>query len=152
MKIWKLLLASAFHPKFKLSWYRGDDLNSKRIVDEMTILVNEKLFIEKDLSNSSSGSEDNPETFFNNLRTSSNTNEGAQLFNNYLDGPLSTTLPCPSVFACKPLVELIIRYNTPIPSGAAVERMFSLRKDILKPKRSSLSDDHFEILVFLKGK
>ena len=73
----ELILASAFHPKFKLSWYRGDDLNSKRIVDEMTILVNEKLFIEKDLSNSSSGSEDNPETFFNNLRTSTKTNEGA---------------------------------------------------------------------------
>ena len=42
-------------------------LNSKRVVDEMTKLVNEKLAIEKDLSNSSSGSEDNPETFFNNL-------------------------------------------------------------------------------------
>ena len=58
----------------------------------MTILVNEKLFIEKDLSNSSSGSEDNPEIFFNNLRTSSKTNEGAQLINNYLDGPLSISI------------------------------------------------------------
>ena len=124
-----------------LSWYRGDDLNPKRIVDEMTKLVNEKLFIEKDLSNSSSGSEDNPEIFFNNLRTSSKTNEGAQLICNYLDGPLSTTLSRPSVFACKPLVELIIRCNTPIPSSAAVERMFSLGKDMLKPNRSSLSDD-----------
>ena len=129
LKIWKLLLASAFYPKFKLSWYRGDDLNS-----------NEKLFIEKDLSNSSSGSEDNHETFFNNLRTSPNTNEGTQLINNYLDGPLSATLPCPSVFACKSLVELFIRYNTSISSSAAIERMFSLGKYILKPKKSSLSD------------
>ena len=32
----ELLLASAFYLKFKLSWYRGDDLNSKQIVDEMT--------------------------------------------------------------------------------------------------------------------
>ena len=47
-----------------------DDLNTKQIVDEMTILINEKLLIEKDLSHSSSGSEDNPETFFNNLLTS----------------------------------------------------------------------------------
>ena len=146
----ELILASAFHPKFKLSWCRGDDLNSKRIVDEITILVNKKLFIEKDLSNSSIGSEDNHETFFINLRTPSNTDEGVQLINNYLDGPLSTTLPCPS--ACKPLVEPIILYNTPILLSAAVERMFSLGKDILKPKRSSLSDDHFEMLVFLKEK
>ena len=62
-----MILASAFHPKFKLTWYRGDDLNSKRIVDEITKLVNEKLVIEKDLSNSSSGSEDNAEIFLNNL-------------------------------------------------------------------------------------
>ena len=121
-------------------------------MDEIRILANEKLFIENDLSNSSSGSEDNHETFFNNLRTSSNTNEGAQLINNYLDEPLSTTLPCPSVLACNSLVELIIRYNTPISFSAAVERMFSFGKDILKPKRSSFSDDHFEILLFLKGK
>ena len=63
----ELILASAFHPKFELSWYRWDDLSSKRIVDEMTKLVNEKQVIEKDHSNSSSESEDNPETFFNNL-------------------------------------------------------------------------------------
>ena len=93
-------------------------LNSKRVVDEMTKLVNEKLVIEKDLSNSSSGSEDNPETFFNNLWTSLNTNESAQLIKKYLDGPLSTY---------KLLVELFVRYNTPIPSIAAVERMFSLK-------------------------
>ena len=35
----------------------------------MTQSDSEKLVIEKDLSNSSSGSEDNPDTFFNNLRT-----------------------------------------------------------------------------------
>ena len=103
LKDLELILASASHPKFKLPWYSGDDLISKRIVDETTKLVNEKLVIEKELSNSSSGSEDNPETLFNILGTSSKTNEGAQLIKNYLDGPLSTTLPCPSVFACEPL-------------------------------------------------
>ena len=51
-------------------------------MDEITIFVNEKLFIEKDLNILSSGSEDNPETFFNNYKTSSKTNEGAQLINN----------------------------------------------------------------------
>ena len=45
-----MILASAFHPKFKLSWYRGDVLNSKRIVGEVTKLVNEKLVLEKDLA------------------------------------------------------------------------------------------------------
>ena len=48
-------------------------------------MVNEKLVVEKYLSNSSGGSEDNPETFLNNLRTSSKTNEGAQIIKNDLD-------------------------------------------------------------------
>ena len=48
------------------------------------------------------------------------------------------------------LRELFVKYNTAIPSSAAVERLFSLGKDVLKPKRSGLSDEHFEMLVVLK--
>jgi len=50
------------------------------------------------------------------------------------------------------LTNLFLKYNTPIPSSAAVERLFSLGKDILRPKRSRLSaGPNFEKLVFLKG-
>ena len=51
----------------------------------------------------------------------------------------------------KPLRKMFIKLNTPIPSSAAVERLFSLGKDVLRPKRSDMSDDHFEMAVFLKG-
>lgn len=37
-----------------------------------------------------------------------------------------------------------------IPSYTALERVFSLGKDVLKSKRSGLSDSHFKMLVFLK--
>ena len=48
------------------------------------------------------------------------------------------------------LRELFVKYNTarPISSSAAVERLFTIGKDVLKPKRSGLSDEHFEKLVF----
>ena len=46
--------------------------------------------------------------------------------------------------------ELFIIFNNSIPSTAAVERMFLSGKDILKPKRSILSEKHFEILAFLR--
>jgi hypothetical protein len=41
--------------------------------------------------------------------------------------------------------------NTPIHSSAAVERLFSVGSDILIPKRSSLTADNFERLIFIKG-
>ena len=48
-------------------------------------------------------------------------------------------------------VNLFIRYNTPVPSSAAVERLFSIASDKIRPKRSRLTANTFEKLVFLKG-
>ena len=48
------------------------------------------------------------------------------------------------------LIELFIKYNTAIPSRAAVERFFSTGKDVLRAKRSSLSNDNFNMLMFMK--
>ena len=45
-------------------------------------------------------------------------------------------------------VSVQFQYNTTLPSSAVVERLFSLGKDILKPKRCGLSDEHFEMLTF----
>ena len=43
------------------------------------------------------------------------------------------------------------KYNTAIPSSAAIERFFPTGKDILKSKMSGLLDDHFQMLLFLIG-
>ena len=48
-------------------------------------------------------------------------------------------------------VSVFLKYNTPLPSSAAVERIFSTAGDIIRPKRSCLSASNFEELVFLKG-
>ena len=47
--------------------------------------------------------------------------------------------------------KLFIKANTSIPSGAAVECVFSLGKNVMRPKRSRLTDNHLEMLLFLKG-
>ena len=46
---------------------------------------------------------------------------------------------------------MFIDSSTAILSSAAIERLFSVGKDVLKPIRSGLTDQHFEMLVFLKG-
>ena len=58
---------------------------------------------------------------------------------------------CTAVRVLAISVSLQFQYNTTLPSSAAVERLFSLGKDISKPKRCGLSNEHFEILAFLKG-
>ena len=48
------------------------------------------------------------------------------------------------------LSELIMKCNTAISFSVAVERLFPLGKDVLKPKRSGLRGQHFEMLFLLK--
>lgn len=47
------------------------------------------------------------------------------------------------------LRELFVRYNTPVPSSATLERAFSLAKSILSPQRGRLSDERFEASMIL---
>lgn len=47
-----------------------------------------------------------------------------------------------NLFQSKALLVLFIKYNTPNLSIVTAERLFSMEKNVLKPKRAGLSDSH----------
>jgi hypothetical protein len=49
------------------------------------------------------------------------------------------------------LMDLFIEFNTPVPSSAGVERLFSQARDILRPNRCSLTEDRFHQLMVMRG-
>jgi len=63
----------------------------------------------------------------------------------------STSKDVYSIGVWSQLLELFLRLNTPLPSSAAVERLFSCAGLIMSHKRTKLTDKRFENLVFLKA-
>ena len=53
------------------------------------------------------------------------------------------------VFYRRPWVEVFLKYNTGIPSSAAIERFF-VGSDVMKPKRTMLSSENFGRLIFIR--
>ena len=141
-----------------MSWISDDDKKKQIksfIVDEIRSMNSADL---SRLANSSSSENDDSqdcnksENFFQDFRKSrkrnrSGNDEATDIVNRYFD---EETGPIGSLH--HGLKKMFRKFNTPIPSSAAVERLFSLGKDVLKPKRSDLTDDHFEMLVFLRGR
>ena len=73
------------------------------------------------------------------------------LVETWLDSQSKMTLDDATFLGEPILVKLFVKYNTAMPSSAAVEWLFSMGKDILRAKRAALSDANFEMLMFLKG-
>ena len=68
----------------------------------------------------------------------------------FVDPPVKSSKPVSPDLIPNPLLQkLFMKYNSPIPSSAGVERLFSSGKDILRPNRCSLKDDNFNRLLFL---
>ena len=78
-------------------------------------------------------------------------NRSEKLLNNFLkDEHESQSKAIATLLSNTTLRELFVKYNTTVPSTAATGRLFSLGKNVLKLKRSELSDNSITMIVFLK--
>ena len=161
-----LLMATALHPMFRMPIVKAinpakADVIRRRIIKEVTEMT--------DAEESGSGGEgpsreSQDDNFFDVLaglvpseatptRRIVHTRVATEL-DSWSSGGRSMGVVDESLFPARYrelFVALFRRYNTAIPSSAAVERVFSLGSDILKPKRSTLTSMNFERFVLLKG-
>jgi len=68
----------------------------------------------------------------------------------YIQTPASTPDDLTVIAAWPELKRLFIRLNTPLPSSAAAERLFSCAGVTMNSNRTAMPDNLFEQLVLLK--
>jgi hypothetical protein len=174
------LLASAFHPKFRqLGWLSQEkrpglkkkmqDLVAaklkKRVEDaDLTFPVdNDSADAGTSAETEVTGDDQNPTTeFYDDVTfiTDEPTHRGRRnlidvnaetIVNTWTETKRSDKLEDEDFQLSRILTDLFIQFNTPVPSSAGVERLFSQAGDILRPKRISLSEDRFHQLMFMRG-
>ncbi|KAI4463185.1 transposase-related [Holotrichia oblita] len=146
------ILASCFHPAFKLRWLPEDLEPERKRIQNLCINAMEAVVsAEESREQSSSTSEcDTEEEFFvftspNLEKKQSNTELQLVTFLNDKSKSLAS-------LDNYTLVRLMfVRFNTSLCSSAPVERLFSFAGFICSPRRGSLSDSSFRKLLFLKG-
>jgi len=166
-------LASGFHPRFrKLFWLDTEEAKTK-LKAEMIKAVAELLRKRGDAPVEvaevpelpvSRGSTSNAvvpvlDAVFANFALPASTRtmgglyekNAEKLVTDWCNTEASGTLDDFAFCSDKNFIQLFVRYNTTVCSSAAVERFFSAGRDILRPKRYSMSDATFNALMFLRG-
>ena len=144
-----LILATVTMPQFRLRWCTDDECKEKA----RTLLKREMNRISiasvNDPAPTAQSSEDTDEEFFAFASTITVQNNSIQQeMELYLSDEAKQL---DSVKKYPTLKETFLKYNTPIPSSAPVERLFSTGGQILTPRRCRMSDDHFEMLLLLNS-
>ena len=172
------LLASAFHPKFRqLGWLSEEKRRGlkKKMQDLVAAKLKKKVedadltsHVDNDSADAGTSAEtevtgnDPTAEFFDDITyiTNEPTHRGRRslidvnsvtIVNDWLDTTRSDKLEDEDFQLRQILIDLFIQFNTPVPSSAGVERLFSQAGDILRPKRISLGEDRFHQLMFMRG-
>ncbi|XP_071055951.1 uncharacterized protein [Onthophagus taurus] len=144
-------IAAVSHPRFKLRWLCGIEdkkveEESNKIKTKILNLINEENF--EIMDSSPTGSEEDDFFVFEKRGTNKDVGHNEIQLLNYLQDKRCDIKMLNDYPAMK---KIFLKYNTPLPSSAAVERLFSFATMINTPRRHGLSDNNFEMLTLLKA-
>jgi hypothetical protein len=158
------MVAAAVHPNFRLCWVSDDEERARitRLVveralskqrhneeqaegEQLTQIAPTSVSADSTTSASSKRKAAFYDRFKANKRPRTSLQEEVERYLNELpDDDLSS-------LKIKEIRDLYVESNTALPASAAAERLFSLGGRVFTPFRSSLTDEHFEQLVFLRA-
>ncbi|XP_022161582.1 uncharacterized protein LOC111027499 [Myzus persicae] len=148
-----LIIASVSNPYFKVAWIKND-VRKQMAMDAFRnacLQIYEKECVSNTQEPNIVESYDEPSLDFFTWSSSNNMNgiDSVDIeINHYFRTSPTKNLDC--LQSLPILKKVFIKYNTPLPSSASVERVFSVGGATLTKKRTSISDKHFEQIMFLK--
>lgn len=148
------IIASTSHPFFKTEWI--NDKNKKQtavnLLREAIISCYSNELVDVDLNISSSEHDDDDDINSSFFSWSQKKRENVAIENELGDFlKRSPTKKLDTLTFTPTLKKVFIKYNTPLPSSAPIERVFSVGGTILSKKRGKMSDDYFEKTMLLKS-
>ncbi|KAI4827570.1 hypothetical protein KUCAC02_030958 [Chaenocephalus aceratus] len=140
-------LATASSPQFRLWWLPEEEKEDVR-----RMLVAEALNMEPAVNTTAAApasSDSGEEDFFSygsgaNRETSTVPPEEVRKYLEGTNKKLGALEDFPTV------KQVFIKYNTTLPSSAAVERLFSYGGNLFTPQRNRMTDEHFELVLLLR--
>ena len=149
-----LVVAAVSHPFFKTQWCdeTNKDFAIKTFTDAVVEMHANLSDVKNTISSETTECDENYEISENNFFPWSNKNS----INVPIENEISTYLSKSpnklllSLNETPSIKSVFIKYNTPLPSSASVERVFSVGSAVLTKKRGRMSDQHFEKVMLLK--
>lgn len=144
-----LILAAVTLPQFKLRWCSDDEAKerARNLLKQVMNSLSSVTLLSKPRQEMLADEAD--EAFFSFSSTEKAQDKGIiQELDMYLN---DNNRQLDSLRKYPLVQEVFLKFNTGIPSSAPVERLFSAGGQIMTPRRSRLSDEHFEMLLLLRS-
>lgn len=148
------IISSLSHPFFKTVWIDNQETKSEalHLFKEAAIHLNSLPILSSSQTPLSTQNVEDGESFFH-WTSSQNPPEITCVeneINMYLSKSPQKDLSCFKNDNLPILKKVFIKFNTPLPSSAPIERVFSVGGAVLTKKRGRITDNNFEKVMLLK--